>query len=172
MKYSQILILILLTFSLPTISCRQDSQDNSIIEGDLFFRPFRYGSFYNQPDSLIKAFVAYADTAKIDNASSADKELLTTYNLLKKEHRLFSPFVELRVNDSSIIKLYLDSVDYDRIKIFKRQQLQAENKKIRVKAQCKEIANGLSICKKLISVDKINGLTMQQEKKMRIDDYE
>jgi hypothetical protein len=155
-----------------TMACRQNQKDINIVEGDLFFRPFRYGSFYNQPDGLIKAFVAYADTAKIDSLSAADKQLLETYFLLKKKNRLFSPFVELRINDSSIIKLYLDSVDYGRIKTFKRKELQAENKKIRIKAQSIEIGNGLSICTKLISVDKLDGITMQREKKFKIDDYE
>ena len=155
-----------------TIACRQNQKDITIVEGDLFFSPFRYGSFYNQPDSLIKAFVAYADTATLDSLSSIDKQLLDTYHLLKKENRLFSPFVELRLNDSSIVKLYLDSVDYDKIKIFKKQELQANKKKIRIKAQSKDLGNGLSICTKLISVDKLDGLTMQKEKKFKIEDYQ
>ncbi len=154
-----------------TIACRQNHSDKNIVEGDLYFSAFRYGSFYNQPDSLIKAFETYADTTNSDSLSNFDKQLLQTYYLLKKENRLYSPFVELRINDSSIIKLYLDTIDYNKIKIYTRKDLQDNKKKIRIKVESKDLANGLLICTKLISIDKLNGVTMQQEKKFKIDDY-
>ena len=83
-----------------------------------------------------------------------------------------SPFVELKINDSSFIKLYLDSVDYDIIMVYKRQELQASNKKVRIKVEAQKLNNQISICTKLISIDKIDGLTLQQEKKFKIYDYE
>jgi len=172
MKQLHNFILTFLTLTALTIACRQSQRDRKIVEGDLFFSAFRYGSFYNQPDSLIKAFETYADTATVDSSSSFDNQLLQAYHLLKKENLLFSPFVELRINDSSIIKLYLDSTDYDQIKIYARKGLQINNKKIRIIAETKELGTGLSICTKLISVEKIDGLTMQTEKKFRIDDYQ
>ena len=68
-----------MTLVLTTIACRQNKKATSIVEGDLFFRPLRYGSFYNQPDSLIKKFVAYADTARLDSLTLFEKEVLETY---------------------------------------------------------------------------------------------
>ena len=85
---------------------------------------------------------------------------------------MYSPFVELKINDSSFIKLYLDSVDYDIIMVYKRQELQASNKKVRIKVEAQKLNNQISICTKLISIDKIDGLTLQQEKKFKIYDYE
>ncbi len=161
-----------LTLAVMTISCRQIQNDKKIIEGDLFFSAFRYGSFYNEPDSLIKKFVAYTDTVRLDSLTSLEKEILETYHILKNENRLFSPFVEIKINDTSFIKLYLDSVDYDKIKIYKRQELQASNKKIRIKAETRKLNNQLSICTKLIFIDKLDGVTLQQQKKFKIDDYE
>ena len=172
MTKPQSLIITFLTLVIMTIACRQNKKDITIVEGDLFFRAFRYGSFYNQPDSLIKAFVTYADTVRVDSLQSFDKQLLQDYFLLKTENRLYSPFVELRINDSSIVKLYLDSADYDKIKIYKRQDLQTSKKKIRIIAERKDLGNGISICTKLISVDKLDGLTMQKGKKFKIDDYQ
>ena len=84
---------------------------------------------------------------------------------------MYSPFVELKINDSSFIKLYLDSVDYDIIMVYKRQELQASNKKVRIKVEAQKLNNQISICTKLISIDKIDGLTLQQEKKFKIYDY-
>jgi hypothetical protein len=171
MTKPQIIVISLLTLVLTTIACRQNKKDTSIVEGDLFFRPLRYGSFYNQPDSLIKKFVTYADTAKLDSLNLFEKEILETYHILKNENRLFSPFVELKINDSSFVKLYLDSVVYDKIKIYKRQELQASNKKIRIKAETQKLSSQVLICTKLISIDKLDGVTLQQEKKFKIDDY-
>ena len=85
---------------------------------------------------------------------------------------MYSPFVELKINDSSFIKLYLDSVDYDIIMVYKRQELQASNKKVRIKVEAQKLNNQISICTKLISIDKIDGWTLQQEKKFKIYDYE
>ena len=168
----QVIKILFLALLITTTVCKQNKKTTSTVEGDLFFRPLRYGSFYNQPDSLIKKFVAYADTARLDSLRSFDKEILDTYYLLKSEDRLYSPFVELKINDSSFIKLYLDSVDYNIIKVYKRQELQASNKKVRIKVEAQKLNNQISICKKLISIDKIDGVTLKQEKKFKIYDYE
>lgn len=53
-------ILLLITMLVFGYTCKQVNQDKIIINGDLYFGIFRFGSFYNQPDSLIKAFENYA----------------------------------------------------------------------------------------------------------------
>jgi hypothetical protein len=93
------------------------------------------------------------------------------YETLKKENLLFKPYVELRLDNDSIIKLYLDQLDYDKIKIYKRQELQDSNKKITIKVESKNLGNGMFLCEKLISVGKVDGQTRQVQKKFKIEDY-
>ena len=43
-------------------TCKLDKHDIKVIEGDLYFSWLRFGSFYNQPDSIIEKVKLYADT--------------------------------------------------------------------------------------------------------------
>ena len=90
---------------------------------------------------------------------------------IKEEKLIYKPFVEILVSSDSIVKLYLDSVDYDQIKIYKRRQLQTNNKKIRIKANVRQFDNGYFYCNELLSVDLVNGETLQRQKKLKIEDY-
>ena len=146
-------------------------QNKKATEGDLYFGFFRFGSFYNQPDSIVKKFKIYADTVNREIVSATDKKVLAMYETLKKENLLYNPYIELRLDNDSIIKLYLDQSDYDKIKINKRQKLQDNNKKIRIKVEGKNLGNGMLRCEKLISIEKIDGHTFQVQKKFKIDDY-
>jgi hypothetical protein len=154
--------------AISVFACRQD---NKTIQGDLYFSFLRFGSFYNQPDSVINKFKIYADTVNYNKLNSFDKQVLTMYKTLKKENLLFNPFIELRLDNDSIVKLYLDKSDYEKIKIYKRQELQDQNKKIRINILGSYIGNKMLHCKKLISVDKVDGQTLEIEKKFKIDDY-
>ncbi len=158
-------------FLLTAIFVFACGQDNKTIQGDLYFSFLRFGSFYNQPDSIINKFKIYADTVNNNKLNTFDKQVLTMYKTLKKENLLFNPFIELRLDNDSIIKLYLDKSDYDKIKIYKRQELQDQNKKIRINLVGNYLGNGMLLCKKLISVDKVDGQTLQIQKKFKIDDY-
>ena len=146
-------------------------QNKKITEGDLYFNCFRFGSFYEQPDSILNKFKIYADTVNRKTISAIEKKVLTMYETLKNENLLYSPFVELRLDNDSVVKLYLNQSDYDKIKINKRQELQDNNKKIRIKVEEKNLGNGMLRCEKLISIDKIDGHTFQVQKKFKIDDY-
>lgn len=147
------------------------AQKNKTIEGDLYFSFFRFGSFYDQPDSIITKFTNYANTVRRETLDTVDKQVLVMYATLKKENLLFNPFVELRLDNDSIIKLYLNKSDYEKIKIHKRQELQNKNKKIKIMAEGKNLGNGMFLCEKLISIDKVDGQTQQIQKKFKIDDY-
>ncbi|WP_018343687.1 hypothetical protein [Cytophaga aurantiaca] len=146
-------------------------QKKEIIQGDLYFGFFRFGSFYNQPDSVVNAFKIYADTVDRTNIRDLDKLVLEMYDTLKKENLLFNPFIELYMGNDSIIKLYLAKSDYDKIKIYKRKELQDHNKKVRIEAEARYLGNGMFVCEKLISVKKVHGDTFQTQSKFKIEDY-
>ena len=90
------------------------------------------GNYYNQPDSVVNHFELYFDTVTIEKLNTGDKKLLRQYRILKEKNLLYRPFVYLRVKDDSVVTLYLDTLDYDRIKIYRRQRLQDDNKKVRI----------------------------------------
>jgi hypothetical protein len=141
------------------------------LTGDLYFSFFRLGNYYNQPDSLVRKSETYFDTVTIEKLNSGDKKVLTQYRILKEKNLLFRPFVYLRIKDDSVVTLYLDSLDYDKIKIYKRQKLQDDNKKVRIEASVIMIDSGLFNCEKLKRVDIVDGETLQRERKFKIEDY-
>jgi hypothetical protein len=160
---------------LPTIlilifGCNS-GQNTETLTGDLYFSFFRLGNYYNQPDSLVKQFEVYFDTLIIEKANSGDKRFIKQYRILKEKNLLYRPFIYLKVQDDSVVTLYLDTLDYDRIKIYKRQKLQDDNKKVKIEATVTMIDSGLYNCEKLIRVDLVDGETLQRQKKFKIEDY-
>ena len=146
------------------VSC-QDEKD--VLEGDLYFSYLRFGSFYHQPDTIFRRFQAFANTAQMDRDSS----FLAQYQTLKRENLLYSPFVDLELKDNSIITLYLQPSDYDKIKIYKRKDLRTSRTKINIKARVKSLGNKLFLCEDLISIDRISGVTQPSNGKWKIEDY-
>jgi hypothetical protein len=159
------------TILLLIVACENKPKTDTLT-GDLYFRFFNFGNFYNQPDSLIKQSIAYFDTLTTENANASEKKLLRQYRVLKQKNLLYRPYVYLRVQDDSVVLLYLDTLDYDKIKIYKRQRLQDENKKIRIEASVTMIDSGLFNCQKLKRVDLVDGETLQRPKKFKIEDYD
>jgi hypothetical protein len=141
------------------------------LTGDLYFSFFRLGNYYNHPDSLVRKSIIYFDTVTIEKLNAGDKKVVTQYRILKEKNLLFRPFVYLRIKDDSVVTLYLDSLDYDKIKIYKRQKLQDDNKKVRIEASVTMIDSGLFNCVKLKRVDIIDGETLQRQRKFKIEDY-
>ncbi len=142
---------------------------NKTIEGDLYFGFFRFGNFYNLPDSTIKKLDSILNSAPRTNE---DKVLFVKYKILKKENLLHSPFVELKLDNDSIIILYLNNTDYGRIKIHKIKDLQDNLKKIRLKVNCKNLGYNLFKCENILEMKKINGQTLINSRKLKIEDYQ
>jgi hypothetical protein len=160
---------IFLFLSLPLFFCCVKSSDK--IEGDLYFGALRFGNFYKQPDSLVRKFKIYADTVNRKNLEPSDKEILETYEILKKENILYYPYIELKLDSGTVVKLYLKTFDYKKIKKHKRQQLQKEGKKVRIVAEVRNLGHNLFICNNVLNIMKTEGKTLQIQKKFQIEDY-
>jgi hypothetical protein len=163
------IIFLLLTLGLGCQSIK--SKETHVIEGDLYFSYFRYSNFYNQPDSIINKVIALADTADRTLLDSADLSFLKIYDTLKKEKFLHNPYVALRLDTDSIITLLLSQDDYLKIAPTNYQNLIDTKKKVRIKADARQIAGIISYCNKLIFVDTLDGETLPKSKKLKIDDY-
>lgn len=123
------------------------------------------------PDSVVNQFEKTFDTLTIETASEEEGRLLTQYKKLKEKKLLFVPFIKLLTDKDSVVTLYLDTLDYNEIKKYKRQRLQDDQKKIRIEAKVKEIDRGLFYCIDLTKVEMIDGETYMKQKKWRIEDY-
>jgi len=163
--------LTLFSFLFIAISYYSCKQNQINLEGDLRFTFFRIGSFYNQPDSIVKDVTVYADTVNKANLREDEKRLLGMYDVLKKEKLQYSPFVNLVLDHDSLIILYLNKEDYDKIKIYHRKELISEHKKIRIKVSAKALGYNMYLCKQLVGVNKIDGQTGETERKLLIEDY-
>ena len=165
MKY-----IIWIFFTVSIWSC-QNKVNPKELKGDLYFGLFRIGSYYDQPDSIIQWYESYFDTTNFKLEDKNEQQLFSTYQNLKRHNLLYNPFVELLVQSDSIVKLYLDVSDYDRIKTHRRQVLQNDNKKVIIKSEVELIENGIYNCVELKSVQVVDGQTLQLQKKFKIEDY-
>lgn len=153
------------------LSCNSLSSDNKLIEGDLYFDWFRIGSFYNQPDSIIQNAKIYFDTVNQYKLDPDSKKFFFMYESLKKEDLLYSPFIDMKLDNDSIMKIYFKNADYEKIKIYSRKELQDTKKKVRIKMEVHELGNKMAFCTKLIAVNKVDGQTFIISRKFKIEDY-
>lgn len=159
---------------LSLIACSSHESDN-VTTGDLFFSPFRIGSYYNKPDSFRTWVEARIDTINLEKASKDSKMLHDIYNTLRNENLLYKPFVDLKIDKDSYVKLYLDSADYDEIKKHKWNDLRDEGKKVTIKARTRPIGDvgfPLLYCVDLVEVNVVSGETLPGRSKFKIEDYE
>ena len=168
LRLSTILFSVIILFT----SCKSHQQNNKLIEGDLYYSWFRIGSFYNQPDSIIEKVKVYADTVNRKLLDSNDLRFLKMYETLKAQNLLYNPYIELKLDNDSIIKVYFTINDYEKIKIYRRQELIDTKKKIRIKAEVKDLGKGMALSTNLISINKVDGETLQINKKFKIEDYQ
>ena len=165
------LLSILVLFLCLSNSCKT-AQTKQTLTGDLYFSFFSFASYYNQPDSIVDKVKMYFDTLDIKTASEEDKRFVEMYRILSDNKLIYKPYVNILIEPDSIVKLYLDKGDYDKIKIHKRQDLQNNNKKIEISASVTNYSKGIYFCDSLMDVQKIDGKTLQFQKKFRIEDYE
>jgi hypothetical protein len=169
---SRLLIILLSTVLLFAHSnCKSNNQKDKQLEGDLYYDWLRVGSFYNGPDSLIEQFKLYADSVDRKTLGSSDLKLLTMYEILKKENLLYKPFIDLRLDNDSIVKIYFTNNDYEKIKAYKRQDLLETKTKIRIKMTVRDLGPGMALSTKLLSINKVDGQTYQINPKLKIEDY-
>jgi hypothetical protein len=162
-------------FVLVLASCVKAPEDLTI--GELYFSSWRIGNLYGAPDSLRRSAELYLDTARIEKADSSDAGAIVLYRKLREEGFLYKPFVDLRVNDSTYVQLYLDSADYDRIKIHKRKDLLDNKKKVVVRGRTRPLgktgSNEMLYCTEFIEAKLVDGATFPGEEgnKWKIEDY-
>lgn len=141
-----------------------------LIKGDLYFSFFRVTNLYGLPDSTASRIVKYAETQQ-QHSLEGDSSFFQVYQLLKKENLLYAPYVELKLIDGFIITLFMDSNDYKKIAPTNYSYLVASKKKIRIKAEARQLRGTIYFCSKVMDVIIADGITGMQSKKFVIEDY-
>ena len=168
-RLSNIIVSVAFLFSIS--GCNSDKHNIKEFEGDLYFNWLHFGNFYNEPDSIIKKVKEFVDTVNTKLLDSSSLRIYKMYEILKKEDLLYRPFIDLKLDNDSIIKIYFVNDDYEKIKIYKRQELLDKKQKIRVKIEGRKLGYGMVLATKLLAVTKIDGQTFQINPKMKIEDY-
>lgn len=153
------------------IACRSGHEssvsDAIVIEGDLSFKLLEFGSFYALADGLEDKIFHLIDSLEAlpsSTLSEDEQELLRMVNLLKDNNLLFSPSFNLRTDEGNY-RVYLDSQEYDQIKLFKREDLVRENMKIKIRLKGQPVATDLKEapqlfrCLQILSIEKVPGKT-------------
>lgn len=162
-------LLFILFFGLSSIDAFGQIADT--IKGDLYFGLWRYGSFYKLPHGKAKDFEKFVAEHRGDTNNTSEQEIIHIYDVIKKEDLLYHPYIQLKIENDSIVRLYLEKKDYKQIKKYKLQELQNNGEKITIVLHHRILDNGLIYCEKLISVSKVKGQTLEILKKFAIEDY-
>ena len=145
-----------LILSFFIIAC---NSKNETFEGDLFFKFVEFGSFYGADDSSIKTIEMKMDSIRLNkNASEEDLKVIAFINKLKKNNLLKSPWINLKVKDS-VIKVYLNQTDYQKLEKYKYKDLKRRNKKIKLKLDVELKDSELYFCNKILSMEEVDGKT-------------
>lgn len=125
----KIVLYILISTSL-LLSCT--TEKHVLIEGDLYFKIINYPTFYGAPDSLIFKFVRELETVNKYSLKEQDKEQWNLLKFMYEKKLMEKPYINLKQDNGEIAMLYLDSIDFDKLKNYNHHDLLRENKKIRI----------------------------------------
>lgn len=151
--------------------CQNKSEDKPNLEGDLYYTWLKLGSFYQQPDSLYNGYIELRERLGIEELRKQDSTGTSHIELLEKHDLVNSPFIYLKTDSDSTFIVYMNPEDYQPITNFTHQKLIDTKKKIRLKLVTQRLNEKMWICKKVISMEKIDGETLQKQKKFKIEEY-
>ena len=171
MKLRLFNLLLVIAFLAGLTNCSPDNRPIKKLEGDLYYSFFRVGNFYNLPDSFIEKAQLYLDTVNRQLLDSTDLFYVKRFELLKKEKLLYNPFIDLKLDNDSIVTIYLSKSEYKKITIFKRQDLLDTKKKVRLLLNVHDLGFGMALATEIISANKIDGQISRYDRKFRIEDY-
>ena len=149
-----------------------DKPNTKTVTGDLYFSFVRPNTCYNVQDTIVTQSLKYFDSLALDQTELRVNRIIRHYKILKEKGLLFQPAIYLKTDNDSILTLHLDSLDYDKIKVHKRQELLQLRKRVRIEADVMVFDKGLYYCSRLRRVELIDGETLQRQGILKIKDYD
>lgn len=151
---------LILTILFCFISCQTDK--TKTIEGDLYFKLIKFPSFHEASDRLVQKIETDIEKVNEDTIDRQNKIINDYLKFLSKEKLLRNPYVNLRKDNGEIVTVYLDKINYDKLKSYDYNKLIFENKRVRLKAEVTELKFDTSKIYKVdvkFSVEKLDGKT-------------
>lgn len=164
-------LIIIIGLALIVFGCQTKPKEKPNLEGDLYYTWLKLGSFYQQPDSLYQNYTELRDSLGIEKLRKQDSIGTSHIELLEKHGLVKSPFIYLKTDSDSTFIVYLTAKDYKPITEYTYQNLIDNKQKVRLKLITEQLTDKLHICKKVISIEKIEGETFQKQKKFKIEEY-
>lgn len=153
------------------LGCKENTRNNSVtVEGDLYFGFFRIANLYGLPDSIAEKTIIYFEDKQITN-EYRDTSLFKMYSLLKKEHLLYTPFIQIRTSTDTIITVFMEKSIYSKIAPTNYQQLITSRKKIQLKIESQKLTETLYRGLKILSIDSVHDNNSHRIGKFKIEDY-
>lgn len=162
---------IILGILLMVWSCKTATEEKPNLEGDLYYTTWlAFGSFYAK-DTLYQNYLHYKDSIGIEELRKEDPILIPQIELLEKHNLVKSPFIYLKTDKDSTYTIYMTPKDYEPITQYTYQDLIDNKEKIRLQLIIEPLTDKFKICKKVVSIEKIKGETLKQQRKFKIEDY-
>ncbi len=160
------LVIIFLLFTNCT-----DNPNTRLVTGDLYYTWLRFGSFYGQPDSVFHAYEEGGDIGWYSELYKSDSIGAAYVQMLDKQNLLQSPFIYLRTDQDSTCLIFLEESDYRQFTKFNYRELTENEQKVRIEAIVEPIWDRTFLCHTLNSVELTDGITLQKQRKFKIEDY-
>lgn len=164
-------LLIILSLIFIAFGCQTNHEEKLNVEGDLYYTWLKLGSFYQQPDSLYQNYTELKDSLGIEELRKQDSTGTSHIELLEKHGLVKSPFIYLKTDFDSTFLVYMTPEDYNPITKYTYQNLIDNKQKVRLKLITERLTDKLQICRKVVSIEKIDGETFQKQKKFKIEEY-
>jgi hypothetical protein len=159
--------LVILIFGCQT----KDTHDKVDLEGDLYYPWLKLGSFYQRPDSIYQLYQHLRDSLGIAALREQDSTGTAFIELLESNKLIRSPFIYLKTDSGTISIIYMTMEDYKPITKFTYQDLINSAQKIRLRLATESLTDEFHICKKVFSIEVVNGETLEKQKKFKIEEY-
>lgn len=141
-------------------SCKTNQK--TVVEGDLYFKLVDLPSLYEAPDSLATKFETNIRTVQKDSLSTNDRYLYNQLQFLDDNHLLRKPFIRIRKNDGTILLVFVEPTDYEKLRKYHHQELVRNQKKVSITAEVSEIKNNaltVYTTSKAITIKEMDGTT-------------
>ncbi len=168
MKYIIFSTILIFTF------CSQPKNESDLINGDLYYTWFNIGSFYNLPDSLLEKALSLQNSKEEADLIAEDSAGYMYFKLLQEHDILRSPWINIRIKEDSIIKIFMQRSDYEVFTKVSHEQLLIDDERINVTASVQHLNENLFKCIELVEVKRLPGQTFitNRNRKFKVSDYQ
>jgi hypothetical protein len=138
------------------------TNQTTIIEGDLYFKLVDLPSLYEVSDSIATKLETSIRTVKKDSLRTLDRNVYNQLQFLDDNQLLRKPFIRLRQNDGTILLVFVEPSDYEKLRKYHHEDLVRTHKKVSIRAAVETFkSNTLSVYKtsQPITVQETDGIT-------------